>query len=339
VPPRANPSVTQHNSSTAATPKTSILKTAKKPIARPGQSLPKRTRIQIKENDDDSSVDIGAGMMAASPLKSNATDDNNKPDQTTYNFARGIKNEKETCWLQSLLIALAQSRQLWHHLNRQDHLSHCTHKDPTKCAYCALLNILVCCIDGKTPVESDFIHRFNKYALKNRMGDLLSDSDESSPGEIAKHDQHGNSTAPSCEIEQQDPHEALTLLFHDKETEVALESFKFETNRFSECPVCKDVTSRTDPSGMLTLFPVRKEDEKVPATALKKNTTKLRQAATKLNLLSLEEMLRAWFCDEENEVTCDNKLDQGEGGKKQCTFKGMKKSSFRMRTRPDIFVL
>jgi hypothetical protein len=226
---------------------------------------------------------------------------------------------------------------LWHHFNRQDHLSHCTHKDPTKCAYCALLNILVCCIDGKTPVESDFIHRFNKYALKNRMGDLLSDSDESSPGEIAKHDQHGNSTAPSCEIEQQDPHEALTLLFHDKETEVALESFKFETNRFSECPVCKDVTSRTDPSGMLTLFPVRKEDEKVPATALKKNTTKLRQAATKLNLLSLEEMLRAWFCDEENEVTCDNKLDQGEGGKKQCTFKGMKKSSFRMRTRPDIF--
>ena len=108
VPPLANPSVTQYNSSTAATSKSSTLKPAKKPIVCPGQSLPKRTIRQIKD-DYESSVDIGAGMMAASPLKSNATDDNNKPDQTTYNFAHGIQNEKETFWLQSLLIALAQS--------------------------------------------------------------------------------------------------------------------------------------------------------------------------------------------------------------------------------------
>ena len=110
----------------------------------------------------------------------------------------------------------------------------------------------------------------------------MSDSDESSPGEIAKHDQppdlnyqpssDGDSTAPSCEIEQQDPSEALTLLFNDKETEVALESFKFKTNRFSECPVCRDVTSRTDPYGVLPLFPVQEVDEKVPAKALKQNS-------------------------------------------------------------------
>ena len=94
---------------------------------------------------------------------------------------------------------------MWRHLKGSDHLSNCSRQNPTKCSYCALLEILVCFIDGKTPVESASIHRFNKYALNNKGGHLLPDSHDSSPVEIDPLDKL-----------LQDPSETLNLLLLDE---------------------------------------------------------------------------------------------------------------------------
>lgn len=112
----------------------------------PQCNLPRKQNLTqvVKEiilDDEKSIMDIGVGLMNASPLKSNKNDDNNKT-KTTYNFACGIQNTMITCCLQSLSIALAQSQHMWHHLKQDDHLRTFTEKYPTTCDYFSLINVL-----------------------------------------------------------------------------------------------------------------------------------------------------------------------------------------------------
>jgi hypothetical protein len=123
VPPLSNPLAKQQYSSTAAAANTTTIPPRKRKktseddnesnididAGAANTTVPLREKKNTTEDDNERSADIDAGVMTTIALKSNANDDYIKPEQTMYNFARGIKNEKDTCWLQSILISLAQS--------------------------------------------------------------------------------------------------------------------------------------------------------------------------------------------------------------------------------------